>query len=61
MTGYDFETDQLTADLAGGSRITLTVREELNVTATGASKVYYQGEGVVTYQQLSGGSAIIKN
>lgn len=60
MAGFDFTTDQLTADLTGACTVALTVNEEIRVTASGGSTVHYRGNGVVTYQNLSGGSTIIK-
>lgn len=60
MKGYNFETQKLIADLSGGCSITTTVHTSLEVTATGSSFVYYRGEGVISEQHLSGGSAIIK-
>lgn len=60
MTGYNFECDQLFADLTGACGMTLTVNDNMRVTATGASTVRYRGEGEILYQELSGGSEIIK-
>ncbi len=61
MTGFDFSTDQLTADLTGASELNLTVNDEMSVEATGASTVRYRGNAVITYQNLSGGSKIIRD
>lgn len=60
MTGFDFASNNLTADLDGGSEISLTVQQKLNVTARGASKVYYKGNGVIEDQDLKDASEIIK-
>ena len=60
MESYDFTTNDFTADLEGASNVYLTVQQELDVTATGASNVYYKGDGVIVNQNLSGGSQIIK-
>ena len=60
MTGLEFATSKLKATLSGGCNLTLTVHEELHITASGGSKVQYQGEGIVTYQKLSDSSEIIK-
>ena len=60
MTNYDFVTNYFTADFEGASNVYLTVQQELDVTATGASNVYYKGNGVIVNQSLSGGSQIIK-
>lgn len=60
MTNYDFVTNSFTADLEGASNVYLTVQQELDVTATGASNVYYKGNGLIGNQYLTGGSQIIK-
>ena len=60
MLGYDFETNDLSVDLSGACNISLTVHNKLNVEATGASTVYFKGDGLIESQDLSGGSKIIK-
>lgn len=60
LGGYDFETNDFIADLDGACNIYLTVQQSLDVTAAGASNVYYKGSGVITDQNLSGGSKIVK-
>lgn len=60
ITSFDFETSYFTANLEGASNIYSTVNNELDVTASGASNVYYKGNGVIVNQILSGGSQIIK-
>ncbi|WP_167615340.1 GIN domain-containing protein [Maribellus sediminis] len=60
MTGFSFICNNLKADLDGGSKISLTVEQKLDVTARGASKVYYKGNGVIEYQNLKDASEIIK-
>jgi hypothetical protein len=60
MEGYGFSTDKLMADLEGASNIYLTIYQELDVSATDASNVYYKGDGVIVNHDLSGGSQIIK-
>jgi hypothetical protein len=56
---YEFSTDYLTIHLTGASNAFLTVTEEMDVTASGASIVRYKGTGVVNSQNISGGSQII--
>jgi hypothetical protein len=56
---YNFETKNLIADLEGGSNLYITVQNELDVNANGASNVYYKGDGAIVKQNLSGGSQII--
>ena len=60
MSDYGFETNNFTCDLEGASNAYLTIKQNLNVAANGASNVYYKGHGVVSNQDLSGGSTIQK-
>jgi len=60
LTGFGFETKNLTCDLDGGCNVSVTVEQTLSVKATGASNVYYKGNGVVSSQNLNGGSTIQK-
>jgi hypothetical protein len=59
MEGFGFLTGNLETHLEGASAIALTVKDELDVTASGASNVRYKGNGVVVRQQLSGASSIV--
>jgi len=60
LTDFGFETNSLTCDLDGGCEVSVTVEQSLSVKATGASNVYYKGNGVVSSQDLNGGSTIQK-
>lgn len=60
FTDFGFETNNLTCDLDGGCDVSVTVEQTLSVKATGASNVYYKGNGVVSSQNLNGGSTIQK-
>lgn len=60
MTGFNFAANKLTANIYGASNISLTVNQELNVTASGASNVFYIGDGLIEYQKLSDTSKIVK-
>ena len=60
MTGFEFETNQLKANINGASNVSLTVNQSLNVTASGGSKVYYKGDGVIVNQKVKDSSGIIK-
>ncbi len=60
MSGFGFITDRLEANLDGGCEVALTVQQNLNVDARGASKVYYKGTGVVERQNLKDASEIVK-
>ena len=55
-----FECDYLKAELSGASSARLKVNYELNVEASGGSTMYFLGDGVITRQDLSGGSSIIR-
>ncbi len=60
MDTFDFQTEKLETKLNGASTVTITVNDQLEVDASGGSRVYYKGDGIVTKQKLSGGSEIIK-
>ena len=60
VTGFGFSTNDLISNLNGASNISLTVNETLNVTASGASNVYYKGSVVIESQNLSDTSEITK-
>jgi len=60
MRDYGFETNNFTCDIDGGCNVYLTIQQNLNVKAGGASNVYYKGDGVVGNQDLTGGSTIQK-
>lgn len=60
MEGFGFITQDLITDLDGACNIELTVDDELKVAASGASSVIYKGDGIVTSQELSGASSIVR-
>jgi hypothetical protein len=60
MRDFNFNTDNLDAYLYGASEVSVTVNQKLDVTASGASNVYYKGSGVVENQNLSDSSKITK-
>ncbi|MEQ9375995.1 MAG: DUF2807 domain-containing protein [Imperialibacter sp.] len=60
MTGFDFATKNLKANLNGSCNISLTINQALDVAASGTSNVYYKGDGVVEKQNLKDTSTIIK-
>jgi len=57
---YGFETKILKADLSGASNAQMTVLEEIDIEASGASNLKYKGNAVIAYQDLSGASSIKK-
>ena len=46
-------------NLSGGSDISLVVNQKLDVKASGASKVYFKGNGIIDKQDISDASQII--
>lgn len=60
MESYGFETNKLEAELAGASNVSITVHENMDVKASGASSLFYKGDGQVSSQNLSGASQIVK-
>jgi Putative auto-transporter adhesin, head GIN domain len=58
--GYDFEADNCSAKASGASDIKVTVNKELSAHASGASGVYYKGNGVIMNIKSNGASSISK-
>jgi len=58
--GYDLDTENCTAKASGASDIKITVSKELYATASGASSIYYKGEGVPKELRLSGASNVTR-
>lgn len=56
--GYDFIADNCSADASGASDIKVTVNIELNAHASGASGIYYKGEGKIRNLKSSGASSV---
>jgi hypothetical protein len=57
---YDLVTDNCKVSASGASDINITVNKELNVTASGASDVFYKGSCVIKEMRTSGSSSIGK-
>jgi hypothetical protein len=60
MTGFNFATKNLKANLNGSCNISLTIDQKLDVTASGTSNVFYKGNGVIESQDLKDSSKIVK-
>jgi len=60
VNGYDLVTDICTAKASGASDINITVNKELNANASGASDIYYKGEGTIKESHTGGASTIAK-
>jgi len=56
--GYDLVTTHCEAEASGASSIQITVSKELSAVASGASSVYYKGEGLIRNIKTSGASSI---
>jgi hypothetical protein len=56
---YEFSTEYLRVNFSGASFASLTVKDKMDVSASGASIIRYKGDGVINSQNLSGGSQII--
>lgn len=56
---FEFSTEYLRVNFSGASTASLTVTDKMDVSASGASIIRYQGDGVINSQNLSGGSQII--
>ena len=60
VNGYDLVTDICTAKASGASDINITVNKELNANASGASDIYYKGDGTIKESHTGGASTIAK-
>ena len=58
VKSYDLVADDCTASVSGASDVRVTINRELNVTASGASSVYYKGNAVVKSIHTSGASSV---
>jgi hypothetical protein len=61
ITDEDFVMNDLDIDLSGASRATLTVNGVINISASGASSLDYNGTGLIDNLESSGGSSINKH
>lgn len=57
---YGLGINKLKADLSGASNAQLTIMEEIDIIASGASVLNYKGSAVIARQDLSGASEIKK-
>jgi len=58
--GFDFTAITLDCELSGASRMEITCEGAMKVKASGASKVLYKGNCVITSIETSGASEVIK-
>jgi hypothetical protein len=59
LISYEFYCNYFDANISGAGEAKLTINEELNITASGASIIRYKGNGTIKKVELSGGSEII--
>ncbi len=58
IRGYDINAENCKVDASGASVVRVTVNKELNATASGASAIYYKGEGLIRDINTSGGATV---
>ncbi|MFT3679737.1 MAG: head GIN domain-containing protein [Ferruginibacter sp.] len=58
VKGYELVTDYCDAEASGASDINITVNKEINVHASGASDIFFKGEGVIKDIHSSGASTV---
>lgn len=58
IRGYDISAEECKIDASGASVVRITVNKELNATASGASAIYYKGEGLIRDINTSGGATV---
>lgn len=61
LLDHFFNANKAYIKASGSSYIELTVVDELDVSLSGSSKMYYSGTPIIKNQQLSGDSKLIKN
>jgi hypothetical protein len=60
VKGYDLVTDDCDVHASGASDVRITINKELSADLSGASSVYYRGEGVIKESHTSGASNVKK-
>ncbi len=60
LKGYELVTAQCTAQASGASGIQVTVSDEMNASASGASSIYYKGDAQLKSSHTSGASNVGK-
>jgi len=60
VKGYDLVTDLCNANVSGASDINITIQKELNANASGASNVFFKGDGLIRDMKSSGSSTIAR-
>ena len=60
VKGYDLVADYCEAIASGASDIQITVAKELTASASGASDIYYKGQGITRNIKSSGASSVAR-
>jgi Putative auto-transporter adhesin, head GIN domain len=60
VKGYDLVTEDCDVHASGASDVRITINKELSADLSGASSVYYRGEGVIKESHTSGASNVKK-
>lgn len=60
VKGYDMEVNYCEVEASGASDIQITVNKEMSARASGASDIYYKGNGVIREVKSSGASSVKK-
>ena len=60
VKGYDLVTDDCDVHASGASDVRITINKGLSADLSGASSVYYRGEGVIRESHSSGASNVKK-
>lgn len=60
VKGYDLVADYCEANASGASDIQITVTKELTASASGASDIYYKGQGITRNIRSSGASSVAR-
>ena len=60
VKGYDLVTQSCSVNASGASDLHITVNKELDIDASGASNIYYKGDGVIKSVRNSGASSVKK-
>jgi hypothetical protein len=58
--GYDLATDYCNVSASGASSVKITVNKELSANISGASDIYYKGNGALRDVRTSGASSITR-
>jgi hypothetical protein len=58
LKGYELTVDDCSVKATGASDVRITVNKQLDIDASGASSLYYKGEGIVRESHSSGASSI---